>query len=182
MKYAVAGKFYLNPTAIASAGGGDLVGEVEERIFAWDANEKAVRMRTSLGDDPEIRSYRGRSEGATLSFNPKDQEDVETLKMVYAQLTTDGVLFRPAGGTSTRQNAILPSFAGVLRPSDAAEDHIYSPAWSLHEDTIQIFTENHVLTSLDSIELVLVAGKDSDSNGPSYMKGSAAALEAIYFP
>lgn len=176
--YPVSGKFFLEPTS-AGVGGTSLTA-VQERIYVMTVIEKLVTMRSGLGTDPQIRTYRERSGAATLSLNPHNQADAETIKLLFAQLTTAGTEIRVEGGTSAIQFTKLPTFAGVVRPNDPSESHIYSPAWSLHPDTVQGWTQNDLLTVLDSDELVLVAGKATNGTGPSYMVGSAGAIDTAY--
>lgn len=177
--HAIPGRLFLGPFADV-ADGGTLIDGIEERLFNFNIEEQLITMRSSLSADPKLRTYRHRSGAAVLTFSAQNQEDVETLKILLAQLTTDGLDIRPEGGTSTNQFAKLPSFPAVVRPLDDSAKHIYSPAWTLHPETAQALATNDLASYLSSSEITLVAGQTTNGTGPSYMIASASAINTAY--
>lgn len=177
--YATPGSLYLTPTNATT--GGTLIAGVEEQAISFAPGIETRLRRNGVGTASGFRVRHGRLQAPRLII-PLRQQDATGLKLLLSHLTTDGSTLRPTGGTATKEFAKLPTFALVLRPTDTTQKYLYAPNWALTDESAQLILHSDSAAQLEGAVLVLVATRPTDaySGSPSYLWGTAAAINTAY--
>lgn len=177
--YATPGSLYLSPTNATT--GGTLIGGVEEQSISLVVSDEVRLRRNGVGSSSGFRLRHGRLNPPRLII-PLRQQDATALKILFSHLTTDGTTFRETGGTATKEFAALPTFAIVLRPKNTGEKYLYSPNWSVADESLHLVNHSEDASQLEGVSMVMIAGRptDAQSGSPAYLWDTAANINTAY--
>lgn len=176
--FATPGVPYLAPTSVTGTTGTAILGILERDIgFLPQVRTRTFNNGVGVNSGPRILHMR-RPKGRL--FIPLRQQDANGLKLLLSHLTTDGLAFRPSGGTATAEFAFLPTFALIVRPTKTDEKYIYSPNWQLTQESVQLIMHSPLSAQLEGATLEMVASKPTNASGPPFEWASSAAIAAAY--
>ena len=186
--YELSGKLLLTPTTART--GGTLVEGVLEDL------EDAITLlvpfvgeycRTGLGAKGGIETRQGHELPITLLLPFKSRTAVAQARtLIFNHLTTNGTSLQPWGTGATPPHASPPSFAAIVRPSDAAVTadanalHAYSPRWRMAEvaDLSLIYSQS--MPHIEGNFLPLVANQAHGGTTVPWKMGGYAVVNTAY--
>ncbi len=180
--YGLSGKLYTAPTT-AHTGGTIVKGVVDDMAdtFSVQFSAPVDYCRTGLGAKGGIESRIGH-EGPLVLLVPLKDNGAASLTILLSHLTTAGANFVPTGTGATKAHGTSPYFAMVVRPNDATELHLYSPAWRIAEnaDLKAIYGQDANVKMFGENILPLIANKLPGQTTRAWMLGTAAAIDTEY--
>lgn len=183
--FATPGYPVLTPTKVKGSrtgtANGTYIEGIDEREISFDPGLDLRVRRVGLGADSGFRVRHGRTQPAKL-YLPLRNQGANGLKLILAQLTTDGAIFRPTGGTAAAPYSAMPTFALIIRPDSTSEKYLYSPNWALAPETLQLIRHSEIGAQASLTQLVLVATRPTSATSgvPAYEWAASATIATAF--
>ncbi len=139
-----------------------------------------VELEISGMEADAVRSVKSPTPDRTRVLVPARGADVETLKLLFASNTSDGLLIVTDGNTIVHGGHPMRDKAAALRPLDATEKPWYFPRLQLDPDADAFMNAHPTLSLLDGASLVLVCTRGDSAAEPAGARGTAVALDALF--
>lgn len=175
---AVFATVWTAPTSV-NVGGTQLLGMDPARPIQFVQPQGAVVERHGLEADA-VRAVKAHAVPPLAVFLPAMGGDVETLKMLWAANTSDGLNIVTDGPTIVKAGHPHREFGVAFRPFDAADAFWYFPRLMPHTDLQALMNRHPWIHQLAESNLVMMAGRPDNSNAPAVGYGSVATLDALY--
>lgn len=177
---AVYGYAFINPTTV-DAGGVQLLGVDPAQPIQIVALPEVEMERHGLERDA-VRSVALLTPAPAFVAIPAMGSDVETLKLLFAANTSDGIAVRSDDdGTQVVKGAHASrTTALAIRPNIGAIEHWYFPQLTIANDAIASMEVHRSIKELANSNLILTATRAANSAAPAVGRDVAATLNALY--
>lgn len=175
---AVFGTLVLAPTTAAS-GGTALQGMDPTKPIQMVQEQGAEFERHGLEADA-VRAVKKLAVPPMAIFIPAMGGDVNTLKMLWAANTSDGLNIQTDGASIVKGAHPHRQFAAVIRPYDTADGYWYFPRLMPHTDLVALMNRHPWIHQLAESSLVMMPGRPDNADVPAAGHGAAATIDSLY--
>ena len=176
----VYGHIFINPTSVG-LGGVQLLG-IDPSLPIRIMQPPGTRLERHGLERDAIRSVALISPEPPVLAIPAMGSDVDTLKLLFAANTSDGLAFRSDdNGTQVVKGAHASRTTALeIRPLDISEPYWYFPAVSIDAEAIPHMNVHRVVRELAESSLIVMLGRVANTDFPAIGKDTATNLNALY--